>query len=121
MLCCHFPLRFPPSLLTFHSFPFLPLSTFPPTIFADSKNLPSHRRVPGIGLEFIRQLLARGDQIIAAVRDPFKANELWQLSPSSPRPGAGVIHQCDVMREDSFGISCRAQSNGLNLLTLSLG
>jgi hypothetical protein len=59
----------------------------------------------GIGLEFVRQLLARGDQVIAAVRDPYKANQLWQLSASSPRPGACVIHQCDVTREDSIDVS----------------
>jgi short chain dehydrogenase len=58
----------------------------------------------GIGLEFVRQLLARGDQVIAAVRDPYKANELWQLSASSPRPGACVIHECDVTREDSIDV-----------------
>lgn len=58
----------------------------------------------GIGLEFVRQLLARGDQVIAAVRDPFKANDLYRLSYGT-RPGALVIHQCDVTREDSINVS----------------
>jgi NAD(P)-dependent dehydrogenase (short-subunit alcohol dehydrogenase family) len=60
----------------------------------------------GIGLEFVRQLLARGDQVIAAVRDPFKANDLYRLTNSvGMRPGALVIHQCDVTREDSIDVS----------------
>lgn len=60
----------------------------------------------GIGLEFVRQLLARGDQVIAAVRNPFKANDLYQLSSLyGMRPGALVIHQCDVTREDSIDVS----------------
>lgn len=58
----------------------------------------------GIGLEFVRQLLARGDQVIAAVRDPYKANDLYQLS-AGIRPGALVIYQCDVTREDSIDVS----------------
>ena len=60
----------------------------------------------GIGLEFVRQLLARGDQVIAAVRDPFKANDLYQLSSTyGTRPVALVICQCDVTREDSIDVS----------------
>jgi len=60
----------------------------------------------GIGLEFVRQLLARGDQVIAAVRDPYKANDLYQLSSGMmSRPGALVIYQCDVTREDSIDVS----------------
>ena len=60
----------------------------------------------GIGLEFVRQLLARGDQVIAAVRDPYKANDLYQLSSTyGTRPVALVICQCDVTREDSIDVS----------------
>lgn len=58
----------------------------------------------GIGLEFVRQLLARGDQVIAAVRDPYKANDLYRLSDGI-RPGALIIQQCDVTREDSIDVS----------------
>ena len=45
--------------------------------------------------------------MIAAVRDPYKANALWQLSAGvdDRRPGACVIHQCDVTREDSIVVS----------------
>ncbi len=34
----------------------------------------------GIGLEFVRQLLDEGHQVIAAVRNPETANQIWQLS-----------------------------------------
>ncbi|KPI38557.1 putative oxido [Cyphellophora attinorum] len=53
----------------------------------------------GIGLEFSRQLLARGDQVIAVVRDPMKAAQLWQVLGEAKTPGAGVIEQCDVTKE----------------------
>jgi NAD(P)-dependent dehydrogenase (short-subunit alcohol dehydrogenase family) len=59
----------------------------------------------GIGLEFVRQLLARGDQVIAAVRDPMSASELWQLAANSNKPGACEIHQCDVTSEQSIDVS----------------
>lgn len=38
----------------------------------------------GIGLEFTRQFLARGDRVIAACRRPGKANELTQLAAAHP-------------------------------------
>lgn len=76
----------------------------------------------GIGLEFVRQLLARGDQVIAAVRDPMSASELWQLTANSNRPGACEIHQCDVKSEQSIDVSfitdeCRAQRMEVLILT----
>ena len=58
----------------------------------------------GIGLEFVRQLLGRGDQVIAAVRDPYKVSELWQLAASTPRPGACELYQCDVTSEESIDV-----------------
>jgi hypothetical protein len=62
----------------------------------------------GIGFEFVRQLLARGDQVIAAVRDPYRASELWQLAAgrtANVKPGACVIHECDVTNEPSINVS----------------
>lgn len=38
----------------------------------------------GLGLEFVRQLLARGDHVIAACRLPGKANALTQLAGEYP-------------------------------------
>ena len=59
----------------------------------------------GIGFEFVRQLLARGDQVIAAFRDPNKANELWQLAATQAKPGACELVQCDVTSEASIDVS----------------
>ncbi|KAL9622320.1 MAG: hypothetical protein Q9160_003331 [Pyrenula sp. 1 TL-2023] len=56
----------------------------------------------GIGLEFARQLIARGDQVIATIRDQYKASELWQLSAQAQRPGALQLYQCDVTDEASI-------------------
>ncbi|RMD40752.1 hypothetical protein DV735_g4361, partial [Chaetothyriales sp. CBS 134920] len=56
----------------------------------------------GIGLEFTRQLLARGDQVIAAVRNEKTANELWKLAASQTRPASCLIEQCDVTKEASI-------------------
>ncbi|KAI1615087.1 3-oxoacyl-reductase [Exophiala viscosa] len=56
----------------------------------------------GIGLEFVRQLLDQGHQVIAAVRNPATANQIWQLSAKQTRPGACLIEQCDVTDEASI-------------------
>jgi len=61
----------------------------------------------GIGLEFVRQLLARGDQVIATVRDTASANQLWQLTGAQARPGSCIIEQCDVTKESSIDVSRR--------------
>ncbi|EXJ84773.1 hypothetical protein A1O3_05445 [Capronia epimyces CBS 606.96] len=56
----------------------------------------------GIGLEFVRQLLEQGNQVIAAVRSPEAANQVWQLSAQQTRPAACLIEQCDVTDEASI-------------------
>lgn len=48
----------------------------------------------GIGLEFVRQYLARGDSVEAAVRAPGEASELNALLASSG--GRLRVHGCDV-------------------------
>jgi NAD(P)-dependent dehydrogenase (short-subunit alcohol dehydrogenase family) len=58
----------------------------------------------GIGFEFVRQLLDRGDQVIAAVRDPYKASELWRLAGSQTKPGACQLCECDVTSEASINV-----------------
>lgn len=58
----------------------------------------------GIGLEFVRQLLARGDQVIAAVRNEQTASQLWQLTNTQSRPASCIIEQCDVTKEDSIEV-----------------
>jgi NAD(P)-dependent dehydrogenase (short-subunit alcohol dehydrogenase family) len=59
----------------------------------------------GIGLEFVRQLLDQGHQVIAAVRNRQTANQIWQLSAQQSRPGACVIEECDITSEDSIDVS----------------
>jgi NAD(P)-dependent dehydrogenase (short-subunit alcohol dehydrogenase family) len=55
----------------------------------------------GIGLELVRQLLARGDVVEAVVRDPERARELAQLG-KTPSGAANLrIHRCDVTDDAS--------------------
>ena len=58
----------------------------------------------GIGLEFVRQILARGDKVIATVRDPGKASELWTLAGGNSR-GTCRLLLCDVQSETSIVVS----------------
>lgn len=58
----------------------------------------------GIGLEFVRQLLEQGNQVIAAVRNIETANQIWQLSARQTRPGSCLIDQCDVTNEASIEV-----------------
>lgn len=51
----------------------------------------------GIGLEFVRQLLAQGHQVIATVQEETKASELWTLAGSAG--GACRLLLCNVERE----------------------
>jgi NAD(P)-dependent dehydrogenase (short-subunit alcohol dehydrogenase family) len=61
----------------------------------------------GIGLEFVRQLLARGDEVEAAARDPGRAAELRALGADAG--GRLRVHACDV----ADGESVRAFARGL--------
>lgn len=54
----------------------------------------------GIGLEWVRQLLARGDHVLATVRDVAKASELWTLAGSAM--GRCQLFVCDVASEASI-------------------
>jgi NAD(P)-dependent dehydrogenase (short-subunit alcohol dehydrogenase family) len=53
----------------------------------------------GLGLEFVRQLLARGDRVLAACRQPGKAGELNLLAAS--HPGRLQVLPLDVASETS--------------------
>jgi len=59
----------------------------------------------GIGLEFVRQLLKRGDRIIATVRQPFAshASALWGEAGSDS--GRCQMFICDVLSEKSIIVS----------------
>lgn len=59
----------------------------------------------GIGLELVRQLLSQGHQVIAAVRDPTTANQLWQTTANQSRPASCLIEQCDVTSQPSIDVS----------------
>jgi short chain dehydrogenase len=58
----------------------------------------------GIGFEFVRQLTARGDQVIATVRNPMNAAELWALIGTAPL-GACRLLLCDVASEQLIAVT----------------
>ena len=57
----------------------------------------------GIGLEFVRQLLSRGNTVYAVIRDAAGASHLWQLA------GAGLakceLLECDISDESSITVA----------------
>ena len=53
----------------------------------------------GIGLEFVRQLLARGEDVVAGAREPEKSTELQKLIENAA--GKGKVYACDVARDES--------------------
>ena len=73
----------------------------------------------GIGLELVRQLLSQGHQVIAAVRDPTTANELWQLAGNQERPAGCLIEQCDVTNQLSIDVSYRLRAGTAPLAQLA--
>ena len=62
----------------------------------------------GIGLELVRQLAARGDEVEAAAREPASAEGLQQIA--SAASGKVRVHRCDVASDAS-----------VNALALSIG
>jgi short-subunit dehydrogenase len=58
----------------------------------------------GIGLEFVRQLLLRGERILATVRQPFSehASQLW--SQAGGDHGKCRMFICDVLSEASITV-----------------
>jgi NAD(P)-dependent dehydrogenase (short-subunit alcohol dehydrogenase family) len=60
----------------------------------------------GIGLEFTRQFVDRGDRVIATARDPESARDLRALA--SGHPGAIEIHALDVVDAASVAALARA-------------
>ena len=61
----------------------------------------------GIGLEFVRQLLGRGDRVLATTREASKASSLWKLAGDAPL-GACRLLECDVTIETSI-IVCQSE------------
>jgi NAD(P)-dependent dehydrogenase (short-subunit alcohol dehydrogenase family) len=76
----------------------------------------------GLGLEFVRQCLARGDRVFAGCRDPRNAADLAMLSVAHPQHL--VILTLDVTDEESIGSvveAVRLQVDGLDLLINNAG
>ncbi len=76
----------------------------------------------GIGLEFVRQLLARGDHVIAACRHPGRATELNHLA--GERPGRLHVLPLDVADEKSriaFAHELPLVADGIDLLINNAG
>ena len=69
----------------------------------------------GIGLEWVRQLLHRGDRVYATVRDPTKASQLWTLAGASPKANCHLL-ECDVASEASITV-CANRQCGLRFQT----
>jgi NAD(P)-dependent dehydrogenase (short-subunit alcohol dehydrogenase family) len=76
----------------------------------------------GLGLEFVRQLLARGDHVIAACRHPGKATELNHLA--GDYPGRLHVLPLDVADEKSrtaFAHELPLVTDGIDLLINNAG
>ena len=76
----------------------------------------------GLGLEFTRQLLARGDQVVAACRHPGKASELNHLA--GEYPGRLHVLPLDVAEEKSrtaFARELPLVADGVDLLINNAG
>ncbi len=74
----------------------------------------------GIGLEFVRQLLERGDRVTAAVREPARGDALHELREKSK--GRLDVLECDVARSESVRNFARAFGNDpLDLLVNNAG
>ena len=54
----------------------------------------------GIGLEWVRQLLTRGDHVLASFRDPANASQLWSIAGAAG--GNCQLFECDVSSEGSI-------------------
>lgn len=76
----------------------------------------------GLGLEFVRQLLARGDRVIAACRHPGRATEL--TAQAAAHPGHLHVLPLDVAKAASIAELAREAAmlfDGLDLLINNAG
>ena len=76
----------------------------------------------GLGLEFVRQLLARGDRVLAACRRPSEAAALDALA--SAHPGRLHVRALDVADTGSvaaFAVEAAGVFDGLDLLVNNAG
>jgi NAD(P)-dependent dehydrogenase (short-subunit alcohol dehydrogenase family) len=59
----------------------------------------------GIGLEFVKQLLESGQQVIAAVRNMSAAPKLFDLVASQGAENRCFVEQCDISNDESISVS----------------
>jgi NAD(P)-dependent dehydrogenase (short-subunit alcohol dehydrogenase family) len=69
----------------------------------------------GIGLELARQFLARGDSVVAGVRDPGAATELRELK------GSLEIAACDIANEASVAAFAKGVSGPVDAIVNNAG
>nr|ODN78203.1 hypothetical protein L203_06125 [Cryptococcus depauperatus CBS 7841] len=73
----------------------------------------------GIGLEFVKQLLEAGQQVVAAVRNVSAAPKLFDLIASQKAEDKCIVEQCDVSSDESITNFIRkikdATSKGMKL------
>jgi NAD(P)-dependent dehydrogenase (short-subunit alcohol dehydrogenase family) len=73
----------------------------------------------GIGLELCRQLVARGDAVVAAVRDPSTAGALRGFDPND---GRRAIHACNVADDASVrGLAVALGDSALDVVINNAG
>lgn len=76
----------------------------------------------GLGLEFVRQLLARGDRVFATCRQPDEATELHNLREQYPdRLTIVALDVADAGTLDPAYEAVRAETDGLELLVNNAG
>jgi len=76
----------------------------------------------GLGLEFTRQLLARGDRVIAACRDPQRAEGLQVLAGAhSDRLHLGTLDVADTELISAFAEDAAHVFDGIDLLLNNAG
>ncbi len=73
----------------------------------------------GIGLELVRQFLARGDRVFAAVRQPTLADRLMDLGNAHPR--ALTVLSCDVTSDPSVQEMARSVTEPVDALVNNAG
>ena len=57
----------------------------------------------GIGLEFVRQLLRRGDRVLATAKSAMRASQLWGLAGAAPLEACRLL-ECDVAMDASISV-----------------
>lgn len=58
----------------------------------------------GIGLELVKQLLERGEQVVAAVRKLSAAPKLFELIESQRARDRCTVEQCDIASDESISV-----------------